>query len=214
MAHRGARTEKGQRGIVMLVIMLLILMFTGLGLLAMRHTQGELRAAGAYQDAAQASDAAEAAIALAATDMRLNFDRINSTGCANYANQFTQATTEVDIPISFSEVFDDGSCNTSRVPVAGLNGGAIARTAQLANMRALVVATQDRPSIAPKPPGYSTSSDDPRTYEWYYFSVKTDAQVGQGDILTVDTDDLASRMYAAGHATARARMVIGPLPRF
>ena len=58
----------GQEGAILFVVMLLIIMFTGLGLLAMRHTRQELRSTGAYFDNMQAASLAESALAMAATD--------------------------------------------------------------------------------------------------------------------------------------------------
>ena len=83
--RRGPR--KSEAGVIMLLVVLLVVMFTGLGLLAMRHTRGELRSGGAFRDSVQAESAAEAGILMVATDIRANWASVSASGCDSYYKQ-------------------------------------------------------------------------------------------------------------------------------
>ena len=74
LKKRNDGRAEGQEGAILFIVMLLIIMFTGLGLLAMRHTRQELRSTGAYFDNMQAASLAESALAMAATDNKLSSD--------------------------------------------------------------------------------------------------------------------------------------------
>ncbi len=125
----------------MLMVVLLVIMFTGLGMLAIRHTRGELRSAGAFMDSAQAAAAAETAVLMVATDMRKNWRRQNDRCPDNYYTAFQKAigdealnpdnsdtdpdnNTSIDeITIGFSDSFnhnDDNCDHKGSVPVPGL----------------------------------------------------------------------------------------------
>jgi hypothetical protein len=210
------RRRKGEEGVVLLMVVLLVAMFSGLGLLAMRHTQGELRSANAYLDSTQASAAAEAAVMMVATDMRANWRYPNSTNtCLNYYARFQQAI-QVDgltdnITIGFSDVFNTATNCDHRgsVPLASLSGDApLALTGgPLANGYADVTLFQAAPTIAPPPPGFS-SDDESRTYDWYYFTVTSRAVYGYGPSLSNAADD---DLIIRGNAVVKSHMKIGPV---
>lgn len=71
--RKGYERRSAQQGTVLLVVIMLVVMFTGLGLLAMRHTHGEMRSAGAYADAQQAAALAESGLSILTTDIKLGF---------------------------------------------------------------------------------------------------------------------------------------------
>ena len=204
------RTRRGEEGVVLLMVVLLVVMFSGLGLLALRHTQGEMRSSGAYLDGTQAAAAAESAIIMAATDMRKNWRYPNSANtCVNYYTRFHQAlvgSTQTGIQTGFSDIFNsaDNCEHLGTLPVDSLNGTSpTALTGgPLVHGYSSVQLTQDAPRIAPPPPGFS-SDDQARTYDWYYFTVTGRAQYGYGPDTTVSA--------VRGAAVVRAHMKIGPL---
>jgi Tfp pilus assembly protein PilX len=218
MAHRTTRTnrrQKGEEGVVLFMVILLVALFSGLGILAMRHTQGELRSANVYMDSSQAAAVAEAAIMMVATDMRRNWRYPNATACVNYYTRFQQAIQSNqtnDIQIGFSDVFNnDANCaNIGTVPVAGLQGAApLAETGgPLSNSYAAVTLTQAAPMIAPPPPGFS-SDDENRTYNWYYFTVTSRAAYGYGSSSVSPT--VRHPKIIRGEAVVRSHMKIGPV---
>jgi hypothetical protein len=197
----------------LLMVVLLILMFSGLGLLAMRHLQGELRSSGAYMDSTQAAAAAESAVMMVATDMRRNWRYPNDANkCLNYYSSFQKAmvTGQVnDIQIGFSDVFNqDADCShIGHVPLSTLNGKApLAVTGgPFSSGYADVELSQVAPEIAPPPPGFS-NDDEARTYAWYYFTVTGRAIYGNGEGLTNPASPIVR-----GSAVVRAHMKIGPV---
>lgn len=216
------RSRKGEEGVVLLMVLLLVVMFSGLGLLALRHTQGELRSSGAYMDSTQAAAAAEAAVVMVATDMRRNWRYPNASNkCLNYYAKFQQAVennAQENIKIGFSDVFNtsDDCSHIGHLPVSVLNGGeALALTGgPLAQGFADVTLSQDAPRMAPPPPGYS-SDDEARTYDWYYFTVTSRAEYGYGAeaVSETDTDIEESDEVTTvrGNAVVRSLMKIGPV---
>lgn len=220
------RVHRGEEGVVLLMVILLVVMFSGLGLLAMRHVQGELRSSGAYMDSTQAAAAAEAGVMMTATDMRRNWRYPNDANqCPNYYAQFHTALLagkKDGILTGFSRVFnsEDNCDHLGGLPVAGLRGLApLALTAgPLTHGYATVNLYQAAPESAPPPPGYS-SDDAPRTYDWYYFTVTSRAAYGFGGASSapdVDTDTEADTeagevASVRGNAVVRAHMKIGPV---
>ena len=219
-SHMPKRRRRGEEGVILFMVIMLVVMFSGLGLLAMRHTQGELRSANAYMDSTQASAAAESAVMMVATDMRRNWTYPNlSDKCLNYYSRFQQASYNSvisNIQTGFSDVFDTAvsGCNfMGTVPFAGLNGtAALADTGgPLAAGYAAVKLTQDWPQMAPPPPGFS-SDDEARNYAWYYFTVTSQAAYGYdfsggGSPVSLPVSDGIIR----GNAVVRSHMKIGPV---
>jgi hypothetical protein len=218
------RRRKGEEGAVLLMVVLLVVVFSGLGLMAMRYTRGELRSAGAYMDSAQAAAAAEAAILMVATDMRRNWRASNSEAtCKNYYDQFQEKVQEAasnddtvasDFAVGFSDAFNqEGDCShAGSVPfdfLRGETGAPLALTGgPMASGFASVQLSQAEPQLAPPPPGFS-SDDESRTYEWYYFSVRSLAAYGPHAEYGSETTPAPS--VTRGHAEVRAEMKIGPI---
>jgi Tfp pilus assembly protein PilX len=199
-----------QEGMVLLMVLLLVLLFTGLGLLAMRHTQGELRSAASYMDSAQATEAAEAAVMMAATDMKINWDRNHA--CQNYKTRLcddpNNGVVRTGIPVTFSRRFDSsGSCDTG-VPDPGLSGAEpLAETDALSTNYAEVNLTFAAAERAPAPPGNSNdlnSETEHQTYGWFYITATSAARFG--------ADPTLYPMAPSGRAQVTSNMKIGPIP--
>ena len=208
------RRRQGEEGVILLMVVLLVALFSGLGLLAMRYTQGELRSANAYLDATQASAVAESAIMMVATDMRSNWRYPNESPCLNYYAGFTKAVqggTVADIELGFSDRFntDKDVCEKGKVPFANLKGEApLAITGgPLSSSYADVTLSQDAPVIAPPPPGFS-SDDESRTFDWYYFTVTSRAQYGY---TWSGLSEAGEERVVRGQAVVRSHMKIGPV---
>ncbi len=205
-----------QEGTIMLIVMLLVLMFTGLGLMAMRHTQGELRSAGAFLDASQGAFLAEMPIIMAATDMRLN----NSVLCGDDVNYTAQLRKQIvggnpNMLLRFSPDFQidnsgdppaaDTDCPADAGQVPGLQDEPIAATPVLQNMRATASLSQGRLIQAAPPAGYSDSESN-STVGWFYFRMRSTLIYGTGDEAPgVDSSN------TWGQTTARALVYIGPI---
>lgn len=193
----------------MLMVLLLVVMFTGIGLLAIRHIRGEMRSAGAYRDSLQAASAAEAALAMQATDMRLYFDVTCDDG-ESYHTQFVEyrnASATRGLRLKFSPYFRGGEAcvdDPGLVPDAELSGAsALARTTLFANSVARVTLEQDFPIPAAPPAGFS--SKQAQNYGFYYFTLESKATYGHRN---------APAGMEKGEAIARSRMMIGPITRF
>lgn len=198
------RKRKRQRGAVLLMVLLLVVMFTGIGLLAIRHIRGEMRSAGAYRDSLQAAAIAEAAISLVATDMRLYWDYTCAASGDNYSTQFHALSgSNTGLRLKFSPAFRaNADCpdDPGLIPDVELSGGSgLAKTSFFSDSVAGVTITQDYPVEAPPPPGFS----DDENSKFYYFNVESTATYGH--------KDTPSGMER-GEAVARSRMLIGPLP--
>jgi Tfp pilus assembly protein PilX len=201
--------RKRQEGTVLLMVLLLVVMFTGIGLLAIRHIRGEMRAAGAYRDSVQAAAVAEAAIALAATDMRLYWDYTCDTGGYNYYTQFLGFSgTTNGLKLKFSPAFRGGAeCadDPGQVPDTELSGSAsLAKTSLFSDSVSGVTIEQDYPINAPAPPGFSSKQEN-QTYGFYYFNIQSSATYGHRN---------TPSGYEKGEAIARSRMLIGPILAF
>ena len=198
------------------MVLLLVVLFTGLGLMAMRHTCSELRSAGAHLDKVQAGLLAEAAISMVATDMRLYWD-VGCGGMESYQEQYPAQFGIIDITSSeterrklkFSSVFDGGdtNCPTPAGQVPGLLPGTpIAHTASLTGSAfANVELFHRKPICAPAPAGYSDPGNN--TVGNYWLTVESVASYGAP--VPVDADE--NYEIVQGMAVARSRMKIGPV---
>ena len=216
-AREVGRGRSGERGTVLLVVILLVLMFTGLGLLAMRHTRQELRSTGAYMDSAQAGKLAEGAVAIVATDLRLssdyyqfmftssNFEQIEAAGDAGVQGE------QYEIPLS--DLLAEPDAGTSDDGKISYLSGTLATNPDEAALYGVVgnsVVTQGGPVMAPCPPGFSWF--DEQNYGWYYFTVNSTATFGPdpGNITSVPDTPL----YEFGRAKARGRVTVGPIAAY
>ncbi len=200
---------------MLLMVLLLVLMFTGLGLLAMRHSQGELRSAASYADSFQATEAAEAAILMAATDMHENWNLVNQD-CGSYKYFLCDTPAYVgqpDIQVPFSTRYDrDGDC-TAVVPEPGRNGTApLAATGTLSTNYAQVNITYTAAERAPSPPGYSNDQDNSNsqnnTVGFFYVSATSTGTYG------ADPTSAFAHLVPSGQAQVTSHMKIGPVPCF
>jgi len=202
---------------VLLVVILLVLMFTGLGLLAMRHTRQELRSTGAYMDSAQAGKLAEGALAIVATDLRLssdyyqfmftgsNFEQIEAAGDAGVQGE------QYDIPLS--ELLAEPDAGSSENGKISYLSGPLATNADEAALYGVAgetVVSQGGPVMAPCPPGYSCN--DEQNYGWYYFTINSTASYGPdpGSMTAAP----GTPLYEYGRARARGRVTVGPIAAY
>ncbi len=206
------RAHRRQQGAVLLIVLLLVVLFSGLGVMAMRHTQAELRSAGAYLDGTQAALVAEAGIAMTGTDIKLNWNETRdwpggTEDWPPYKRQFelSAGTTDNELQLTFSPMFG-GVVNTAgTLPDDEFRGTrALAATSLLATARATTQLVHEQPIIAPTEAGFSNSQDDNITYSWYYFTARNVATYGSP---LANVNDI-------GRAEAQSRMVIGPLLSF
>lgn len=206
------RADAGQRGMVLLVVMLLVIMFTGLGLLAMRHTRLELRASGAYQDAAQAAALAEGGLAIVASDLRVASDYYQFMFTSSDG---TTATTDAGfgdeiqytIPLSDEMQGSSDAGVTSDCTIPQLTGNLAANPEQGAmyGATARTCVTQGGPVLGPCPVGYSC--DDDQNYAWYYFTINSEAEYGAAQAG-------AHPLYESGKAIGRGRVTVGPIAAY
>jgi hypothetical protein len=191
---------------VLLMVMLLVILFTGLGLLAMRHTQGELRSAASYMDSTQATEAAEAAVMMAATDMKLNWED-NHTG-DDYKFHLCDAplaggpTTGIS-SVTFSDRYTGGDVDAGAMPDDELAGRVyLGVNGVIKTNFASVTLTYDAAENAPAPPGFSNDLDD-QTFGWFYVNTTSTATYGP--------DPSEYPNAPRGRAQVTSYMKIGPV---
>lgn len=205
---------------MLLLILLLVIMFTGLGLIAMRHTQAELYAAGAYLDNVQARSLAETAIAMLVTDLKDNHAR-RCDDNKSYISLFYENTggQEAVIDPRFSPVFQtndpEGSeCKNEAgvIPDPQLRGDdpddgeslyktVSALSYSVANVNVFI---DGRPVEASPPAGFSNDRQND-TMGWYFFNLRSTARFGAPTNNSVYATD--------GSAVVRARVKIGPMQK-
>jgi Tfp pilus assembly protein PilX len=198
---------------VLMVVMLLVIMFTGLGLLAMRHTRLELRASGAYQDATQAAALAEGGLAIVATDLRLASDyyqfmftssdgttATSDAGFGDEAHSYTIPLSPEILSGSDAGVVDDGT-----IPQLTGNLAANAEQGAMYGTTAQTTVTQSGPVLGPCPVGYSCADD--QNYAWYYFTINSQATYGA-------PQSGAHPLYESGRAQGRGRVTVGPIAAY
>jgi hypothetical protein len=208
----GGKNRAGQRGAVILVVMLLVIMFTGLGLLAMRHTRLELRSTGAYLDASQAAALADGALAIVATDLRLSSDyyQFMFTNSEHDGMSVDGGMEEYEIPISEELQLTSGDAGPATDGIIPQLSGTLASNAELGAIYGTEAVTRVKhtiPALAPCPPGYSCN--DEQNYAWYYFLVNATAEFGPRV-----ASDPEHPLYESGRARARGRVMVGPIAAY
>ncbi len=200
------------------MVLLLVILFTGLGLMAMRHTTADLRASGAHLDKTQAGMIGEAGLTMLATDMRLYWDKA-CAGDLNYPGQFRRELMNLDpedfsatMKLKFSPFMDGGNddCPTPAGEVPNINPAVNFQdtpTLQSTATASLQLA-QRMPVCAPCDPGDSGGA----TFSWYYFTAESVATYGA--IEPPELQNSEESQIVRGRATARSRMRIGPLSNF
>jgi Tfp pilus assembly protein PilX len=205
---RCRRLDDEQCGTVLLAVVLLIVMFTGLGLLAMRHTRLELRSTGAYLDATQAGELAEGALAVVSTDLRLSSDYYEFMFTNTDADAGVLGLDETyTIPLSslIQDEHDGGTVSDGTIPFLNGNLASNAELGQMYGVSADTEVTHRAPALAPCPPGYSC--DDEQNYAWYYFTIDSTARYGP-------PETPAHPLYESGRARGRGRVMVGPISAF
>lgn len=204
----GPGRRHGQEGIVLLMVLLLVLMFTGLGLLAMRHTQGELRSAATFMDSIQATEAAQAAILMAAKDMTDNWDANHP--CDNYRKRLWIDTPNGPVHATFSNRFNtSGDCGAvGEMPDPGLAGTApLAATSELSTNTARVTLEYSNIVPAPPPTGANASGKEGiEGMDWFYVTVTAIANYGPDPTLFTNPN-----LVNEGRAVVTAHLKIGPV---
>jgi hypothetical protein len=207
-----SRNRAQQRGMVILVVMLLIILFTGLGILAMRHTRLELRATGAYRDATQAAALADGALAIVATDLRISSDYyqfmfLNS----EYDGMSVDGgVEEYEIPLSEDLQLASGDAGPATDGIIPQLSGTLASNPELGALygaEAITRVKHTAPALGPCPPGYSCN--DEQNYAWYYFLVNATADYGPQV-----SGNPEHPLYESGRARARGRVMVGPVAAY
>lgn len=200
--HRTIR-RGGEAGYVLIIVLLLIVMFTGFGILALRHTRQELRASGAYIDATQAAELVRGALSLVATDLRSSSDYYQFSFLSAENADGGVADESYEIPLN-EDLFTASACASSS------HGGCIAylSTPGLYGPEALygvdveTYVTHASPEVGPCPPGFSCFDD--QNYGWYTFRVGATAAYGA-------TQKSSSTLFELGRAEGEGRMTVGPI---
>jgi len=193
---------------VILVVLMLVLMFTGLGIMSMRHTRLELRSTGAYLDATQAAAMAEGALAIVATDIRLASDyyQFSFTQADHVGATTTSQVEEYVIPLS-DEIYPDGAPADGSVPHLSEVLASDPDMQDFYGTRARTRVRHTSPLVGPCPPEYSC--DDEQNYAWYYFLVNATADYGP--LVNVSP---SRPLYESGRARARGRVLVGPIAAY
>jgi hypothetical protein len=213
--------RRGEAGYVLFIVLLLIIMFTGFGILAMRHTRAELRSSGSYLDATQAGDLVEGALALVATDLRSSSDYYQYQFLSSDVAALSDAGPDdgvYQIPLNV-DLFIGSECNdiahpgciaylstsTTSPTTTGLYRGDAAGMADLYGVDVMTTVTHKEPEVGPCPPGFSCFDD--QNYGWYTFTVDATASYGS-------PGKSASNLFELGRAVGKGRMTVGPVGVF
>jgi Tfp pilus assembly protein PilV len=212
--------DKDQRGFVLVIVLSLVIVVSGLGLLAMRHAQQESRTVGAYVDADQAVAAVDAAMAMAMADLRKSADYYQLR--FSLATDLVTSTTDnfVDInkaqfAIPLNPVFftDDVTANSNSDCVCNIDTTDKDGCVPLLSSPAFndgqtggefyTTITYDSPMVGPCPPGFSCF--DEQNYGWYIFGVNATSRFGPK--YTFENKKFVESARATGHA----QVTIGPI---
>ena len=211
--------RRGEAGYVLIIVLLLIIMFTGLGVLAMRHTRQELQSAGAYLDATQAADLVKGALALVATDLRVSSDYYEFQFLSSEALHDEDAGTDeatYEIPLNPDQFTGAACTDTDTDTSASTNGGCIGylsspgvySSSALQPLYGVDITTavkQEAPEVGPCPPGFSCFDD--QNYGWYTFTVDATASYGS-------QHKSSTTLFELGRAEGKGRMTVGPISVF
>jgi len=211
------RRRRGEAGYVLIIVLLLIIMFTGFGILAMRHTQAELRSAGAYLDATQAGDLVEGALALVATDLRSSADYYEYRYLAEESEAMADGGVDdgtYDIPLN-DQLFTGSPCGDDAPPscisylstpdTGDLTTGLYREMGDLYGVNVMTTVSHEEPEVGPCPPGFSCF--DEQNYGWYTFTIDATASYGS-------PGKSSSTLFELGRAVGKGRMTVGPIGVF
>lgn len=217
--------REGEQGFILIVVITLILMISGLALMAIRHARQEARSTGTYVDSTQAIALAESAMAVAITDLRRSPDyyQIAFTDPDNQIMGTNVWDARYSIPLDSITFADEGGvagtlCNAGSVPDVDSciqilsspyydQGGGSAAADLHPGVEFYTTITYDTPIVGPCPPGYSCFNE--QNYGWYIFGINVVARYGtQGQWLS------GSRFIEHGRAQGSSRVTIGPIGAF
>lgn len=198
-----------QRGFVLIIVLLLIIMISGLGMLAVRHSRQEARSTGAYVDSTQAVALVESGMAVAITDLRTSPDYYRQTfsnsGVAVQTNPSVTDMFHMEFAIKLSNTFFVGSDQSDCDAAYDVPGciGDLTRTVSGDNASYRTLITYNLPMVGPCPPGYSCFDD--QNYGWYVFGINVNAQFG------TEPTFWSRRFVETANATGAGRVTIGPI---
>ncbi len=206
-----------QEGGILLIVLLLVIMFTGFGLIAMRHTRAELRAAGYYLDNNQCAQVARTAAAMAATNLRLYMDETCNDNESHHHYMSTNIHNTGPFQMRFSPAFQwSNDCPVSAGNVPGPSGavgsfqadGGLALTNVInTEPRARVTMEHEKPLRAPPPPGFTDRCED-GTYCFYDFTIVSRAQYG-----TLRSSTQKSQ-FTRSACVDKGQVRVGPIMKF
>ena len=210
--------SQSQRGFVLIIVFTIIILASGLGLMAVRHSRQEARSTGAYVDSTQAIALAESAMAVAITDLRKAPDYYKIMFSDPSSQIATADLWDIRYAIDLSAQNFPGNNGTSGVcgiipdrgcssilssPEYDEGGGATGDDLYPGSEFATVI-TYDTPLVGPCPPGFSCFDD--QNYGWYVFGINVEARYGvQSQWL------LGSKFVEHGRALGSGRVTIGPI---
>ncbi|NLN61365.1 MAG: hypothetical protein GX146_00600 [Myxococcales bacterium] len=203
-----------QRGFALIIVVMLVMMFTGLGLLAMRHARQEMRTKGAYFDFSQAALLVESALAMAAADLRISSDyyemefSFGGNAMDSAPENVDIWTTRYAIPLN-QENFAEAASVVDSVCGSAPTDGCVPLLSspfggeQQFGAEFYTTVTYDAPVVGPCPPGYSCFEE--QNYGWYIFGVRATARYGP------PSQYLSHKFVEAGRASGYGQFTIGPI---
>ena len=207
--EKTCRCPEFQRGFVLIMVLMLIILVSGLGLLAVRHSRQEVRSTGAYVDSTQAAAMVESAMAVAISDLRAAPDWYRYQFVNGAGSMVGSGTGLWDSRYAFglSNSFFNAAalgCSTGDPEIDG-NGciGDLSRLNSADDNDYWTSITLDTPVVGPCPPGYSCFDD--QNYAWYIFGINV--QVRFGTSVTYWNTEFVETARAEG----KGRVTIGPI---
>lgn len=209
-----SKKSKQQSGIVMLTVLLLIIMFTGLGILAVRQTTNELRSVRLYGESEQAKACAEGTLTLLISDIDPNTWANTNRTCTGtaretYQFQFDGANFPADGLITASLNLNPNCLDylPGEPPNPYLSGRQNLTVTGYDPSNSLTAVCDGqivfRPPYRVTPPSGNQTNVENETMEWKQFEAQSTASYGLPPGILEN--------YPRGQATANAQMIIGPL---
>ncbi|MBN2716787.1 MAG: hypothetical protein JXX14_13125 [Deltaproteobacteria bacterium] len=220
-----------ERGFVLIIVLLLIILVSGLGLMAVRHSRQEASSTGAYVDSTQAVALVESAMAVAISDLRGSPDYYRERFISPETPDMTDADSDgsADDTETPQQIIGDAT-DMWRVSYAfplsndfysagtpdscdfregtDCPPGFVPDLSKISgagpNYRTLL--TFDAPMLGPCPPGYSCFDD--QNYAWYIFGVNSTVQFGTSYAYW------NTRFVETARAQGKGRVTIGPIAAY
>ncbi|MBN2529826.1 MAG: pilus assembly PilX N-terminal domain-containing protein [Deltaproteobacteria bacterium] len=216
----GPHGTSSQRGFVLIMVLLLIIMISGIGLLAIRHSRQEALSTGAYVDSTRAVALVESAMAVAITDLRSSPDYYRLRFLSPKAGGSEEAQEiigdknnlwQVQYAFSLSDNFYTkgvpGTCTFAEgtdCPPGFMPD--LSDVSSSSNENYQTVITYDAPLVGPCPPGYSCFDD--QNYGWYIFGINVSVRFGTAY-------GLWDRQFIeTARANGKGKVTIGPIAAY